>query len=304
MVSFSRLPNFFIIGAPKAGSTSLFRYLSQHPDVYFPRKKEIDFFVDERLYRKGLHYLESAGYRGAEGFAARGDASVQSLLSVDAPHRIRHDLPSGHHRFIAILRNPIDRAYSAYWWEVREGSRLPPFINVMQQEEARLEDLRRNGARWWKYAHLQHGLYARNLHNWMREFPRSAFKIFLYEDLRDLQSVMDETLGFLGLERNATLDISTRHNVASQARWPRLQWLVASDNPVKRALQAVLPPSMATVLGQAMRRVNRRPFQYPPMGTDAWEFLSAYFDQDISELEELLDRSLEAWRMPPSVAAS
>lgn len=290
-----RLPNFFIIGAPKAGTTSLYKYLSEHPGVYFPEKKEIEHFLSDELYQRGLDYLVQTHYQAAAGFPARGDGSVQYLLSETAAVRIKESLPPSHHRFIVVLRNPIDRAYSAYWWEVREGSRPRPFLDVIRDEPQRLAELRARGHRWWKYAHLQHGLYAENLERWFQHFPKSCFKVLFFEEFSDIKRLMAEVLSFLELDPASGINTSVRHNQAALPRWALLQRLVARDSRFKSFAKRVLPPRWVVKAGILIREINRVDFRYPPLDGEAREYLARFYQHDIERLSSMTNRDLSRW---------
>lgn len=105
------LPNFLIVGAARAGTTSLYYYLKQHPDVFMSPKKEIDFFDVDKNFEKGLDWYERY-FEGYTGQKAIGEASPLYMYLEKVPKRIAKVIPDV--KLIFILRNPVDRAYSHY----------------------------------------------------------------------------------------------------------------------------------------------------------------------------------------------
>jgi len=182
------LPSFVVIGAQKAGTTSLFRYLSEHPGVTPPRMKEIHFF--------DLHWVRGVGWYQAHfplnlwgGPPFTGEASPYYLFHPRVPERMARILPGA--RVLALLRNPVDRALSHYHWEVRYGNETLPFRRAMDRETevlpgetARL--LADDGYRSFLHQHasyLSRGHYADQLSRWFDHFPPEQFLVLKAEDL-------------------------------------------------------------------------------------------------------------------------
>jgi hypothetical protein len=170
------MPDFIIVGAQRAGTTSLYRYLTAHPSVVAASRKEVHFF--DIGYHEGLSWYRShfplrARKRYRERMRGRlfrtGEASPYYMFHPHALRRIAAALP--HVKLIAILRNPIDRAYSQYHHEVRGGHERLPFEEAIDREPERLRDeLPRLLAdeRFYSAAHQHHsylsrGIYARQL---------------------------------------------------------------------------------------------------------------------------------------------
>src|SRR5689334_24604680 len=103
--------NFFIIGAQKSATTSLYNYLSEHPDIFMPQVKENHFFVDDRIYKKGIAHFHKY-YKSYSNEKLIGGAYVHMLSSKEAPERVYHYNPDA--KFLIMLSNPIDRDYFDY----------------------------------------------------------------------------------------------------------------------------------------------------------------------------------------------
>lgn len=206
------LPDFLIIGAAKSGTTSLYRYLVQHPRVRRARRKEIRFFYreyaqGERWYR--AHFplaLRRAWEKSRHGEFATGEADPSYLLYPHAPTRARALVP--HAKLIAILRNPVDRAWSQYRHKVRMGLETLSFEEAIEQEPERirgewdrmLADPDYEGTALYEFGYLHRGLYAEQLERWLAVYPLESLLVVRAEDLfRDPLRVVSETTRFLGL---------------------------------------------------------------------------------------------------------
>jgi hypothetical protein len=198
------LPTFLVLGAQKAGTTALFAYLREHPDVTGPPWKEVSFF--DRHYARGLRwYRGNFPLRGRRAGAV-GEASPSYLFHPLAPERVRAALPDA--RLVAILRNPVDRAHSHYQHEVALGREALSFEEALEAEEARLagevERLTRDPASfshaWWNYTYASRGLYAEQLGRWLALFPREQLLVLLTDELAaDPAGTYGRVLDFLSV---------------------------------------------------------------------------------------------------------
>ena len=183
------LPSLLILGAQRSGSTSLFNYLVQHPDVLPPLGKEIHYF--DLHYQRGLNW-----YRGRFPYAhrLRGgtltlDASPYYLLHPLAPERAARLVPGA--KLVALLRNPVERALSHYQHEVRGGRESLPFERAIEQEVERLsgeEERLRSDPTYYsfnhhRYSYVRRGRYLEQLRRWLEHFPRSQLLVLQSERL-------------------------------------------------------------------------------------------------------------------------
>lgn len=199
------LPSLLILGAQRSGSTSLFNYLVQHPDVLPPLGKEIHYF--DLHYQRGLNW-----YRGRFPYAhrLRGgtltlDASPYYLLHPLAPERAARLLPGA--KLVALLRNPVERALSHYQHEVRGGRESLPFERAIEQEAERLsgeEERLRSDPTYYsfnhhRYSYVRRGRYLEQLRRWVQHFPRSQLLVLqserLFADPVGVTATVHEFLG-------------------------------------------------------------------------------------------------------------
>ena len=178
--TFDYVPNFFVVGAPKAGTTAVFNWLQEHPDVFLPSVKEPGYFAyagqsaeplagpyDPDYYARITVDSRDYGQLYAQaGVRLTGDVSPVYLVQHDAAARIARARPDA--RIIILLRDPVDRAFSQYLHHVRDGLEPAPcFEMALEQETARLH------AGWsWGHGYATHGHYARQIERYLDVFSR------------------------------------------------------------------------------------------------------------------------------------
>lgn len=216
------LPNFLVLGTAKAGTASLFRYLRSHPQVFMSRFKEPRFFAfqdevmavagpsDERLQQESFTHLEDyqALFEGVSGELATGESSCVYLYSPSAPACIKRWIPEA--KLIAILRHPVDRAWSAFQaHRQQEIEPLEDFEEAVRAEPRRIQD---GWSFVWHY--MQRGFYAAQLQRYFDLFDSEQIRVFLYEDwARDNALVLREIFAFLGCDPSFVPDLGQRRNV-------------------------------------------------------------------------------------------
>ena len=180
------LPNFLIIGAARAGTTTVYNHLKDHPDVFLPAQKrpEPHFFLKDSEYARGIAYYEQRFFSAWCNEKAVGEASTSYLFGQDVPRRIRDSLLDA--KLICILRNPVERAFSSYWHTVKSGLETLSFEEAIAHEAERKDEL--VGTPMGEiapFAYVERGLYHLQLSRWFAEFPRSQMKIVIFDDFLD-----------------------------------------------------------------------------------------------------------------------
>jgi hypothetical protein len=197
------LPDFLILGAQKAGTTALYAYLRWHPDITGPSFKEVSFF--DRHYTQGERWYRA--HLPLRRRALVGEASPSYLFHPQAPERVARMLPNA--RLIALLRNPVERAFSHYQHEVALGREPLSFEEAIDREDERmrgeLEHMLRDPSyfshAWWNYTYVARGRYAEQLERWFAAFPREQLLVLLTDELAaDTAGTYRRVLDFLGAE--------------------------------------------------------------------------------------------------------
>jgi hypothetical protein len=288
------MPNFFIVGAQKAGTTSLYHYLDQHPQVYMSPTKEPHFFEgmhsDFRWPGRRVAPVTDLGdyvalFEGVTDEKAIGEASASYLYSPKAPALIKRSTPDA--KIIAVLRNPVERAYSNFLHLMQVGREpLASFAEALQAEEGRTQD--KWGPTWY---YKQKGFYHDQVKRYFDTFGRDQAKIWLYEDLRDDPAgMMRDVFGFLGVAERFIPNVSTGHNPSGLPRnealyiWARK---LSARNPV--LVDRLFP---AGLRGYIKRRIFVKP---PPLPSEVRRQLTDSYREDILKLQELIGRDLSPW---------
>lgn len=204
------LPDFLIIGFVKCGTTSLYQYLLEHPNVYAASGKEIDYF--DRLYSRGINWYKVKFPLKIKKYSEKkfitGEATPRYVEHPHALNRIKKTIPRA--KFIVLLRNPIDRAYSHYNQNIHLDFESRSFENALDHEHERIkgryEKMQKNQNYYsWDYdiyGYLEHGLYADKLERWFKEFPREQFHFIQTEEfLKNTDKTYEKVLEFLNLPK-------------------------------------------------------------------------------------------------------
>jgi hypothetical protein len=306
-------PNFFIVGAPKCGTTALSRYLQTHPRIFFSGQKELNYFDTDfsetfrrrasgGLCRSDEEYL--AQFRGAkDSHLMVGEGTVWYLVSEVAIANIRRFNPDA--KLIVMLRNPVDMAPSAHWQDLFDGSEdVRDFRAAWQLQSARRQGLNIPPT-CAEPKHLQYRhtcLLGSHLKRLLDVFPRRQVLTILFDDfVADTQGVYEETLAFLGVPsdgRNTFPRIHERKEhrflllnkfLLQKAKTPRL--LGALARATKKALGV-----SSLGIRPLLLRLNTRPQVRQPLPPDFRRELVETFADDVKLLEELLGRKLDQWR--------
>ena len=198
------LPDFLVIGAQKAGTTALYAYLRWHPGITGPSWKEVSFF-DRHWWRGEAWYRGQFPLRVGERLV--GEASPSYLFHPLAPERARLLVPDA--KLVALLRDPVDRAYSQYQHEVALGREPLSFEDALAAEDERLRgeverlvaDPRAFSRAWWDHSYVSRGRYAEQLERWLAVFPREQLLVVRTEDLGERPAeTYASILSFLGAD--------------------------------------------------------------------------------------------------------
>jgi len=311
------LPNFFIVGAPKAGTTSLYYYLSQHPDVYMSPIKEPNYFATEvraeniepqwqalaeqgseslQQYLRGSMREKRFGglisnwsdylklFQNANGEKAIGEASVCYLWSRTAARNIASTI--GNAKIIMVLRNPVDRAFSQYKQAVASG-----LVGWSFREQVRRSLNRTTDKLDLLNPFLEYGLYHDQVERFMKLFPAENLRIYLYEEYRRAPAeTMADAFRFLEIDAQFSPDMSEKH---LQTRMPRFVWAShkLKQDGVWSRLKRIVPAKLVPVV----RRLVFRDEQTAEIDRADRLYLSDYYRDDVSRLETLIRRNLAGW---------
>ncbi len=307
------LPNFFIAGAAKSGTTSLYNYLRQHPQIYLPPIKEVYFFatdIDNKKFRPNYardvninidKWMESGMkteifqafisdwekykslFRFAENKKAIGEMTNAYLYSTQAAKNISQKFPDA--KIIMILRNPVERVFSHYLMDLRTGYESGNFMEELKKDMSSTE-------KGWGISNLyiELGMYYEQVKRFTDSFPGEQVKIFLYEDFKNYpEKVLTDICKFLELSEDYKFDFSKSYNVAYVPKSKLVGRLL--QNNIVRFIKENLSKSFITKLKMVFFTSKNKPV----MTAEERKFLAGIYHDDINKLSSLINTDLSSW---------
>ena len=281
-----RWPNLFLVGAAKAGTTSLYGELARHPAIYMSPMKEPHFFSRIKPASKWQAFFPHvtdedeylALFDGVTNEEVVGEASTSYLWDAQAAERIKRAVPEA--RILIMLRDPVDRAYSQYWNDVREGLERRSFL------EALVEEHRSEPGGWGVSSlYIDCGRYPDQVARYLDRFGARVHVLFFEDFVLDEASALAEIHSFLGLQGATAAAAVRRLNPTSLPRNMLSGALLASGG-LRRIVRATVPRPVRSRLREALLK-EASP---PPMDARARTLLTETYRPEVARLAELLSR--------------
>ena len=275
------LPNFLICGIEKGGTSSLYHYLKAHPEVFMSEKKEINFFSFN--YSEGIGWYEDH-FKG-DGVAeakARGEASPLYMTYPEVARRIARTLPEA--KLLFVLRDPAERAYSDYWFNINRGIQYPQesFSTVIRKPTGYLRYIRK-------------GYYADQIEAFLPHFRRDQLHFVITEALRrDTPGELRRCFRFLGVSDHEP-EIRKRHNKAQLPRNGASALALNVVLPVQKAIYPMLPGRVEGRVKELVRSTFFAAKEKPPMPEADRAFLREIYQEPNARLAELIEADVSSW---------
>jgi hypothetical protein len=292
-------PNFFIVGAPRCGTTALFDYLQAHPEIAMASYKEPHYFgTDLRgerftMYRGRLDHYQAL-FKHVENEKRIGEGSVGYLFSKNAAAEIHAYNPES--RIIIMLRHPIEALYSMYEQARFSGStEYEDFDLMLRHHEALLHQAEQETV--VRLLSVEGVRYGEQVKRYLDIFGREAVHIILYDDFsQQTAEVYRQTLAFLGVDETFTLDTFKVINAGQKSRNPLINQVLR--NPYIQRLGRAIP-NLALPIYRLLKVVNSRRIETKtPISPSTRQYLSEALMADINLLESLIERNLSHWKSP------
>lgn len=285
--------DLIIVGAEKSGTTSLLRYLSSHSEICVHKQLEFPYFVLDEEYGKSYEYAFNRYFgqcREGQKIIAK---NVGVMYSESALARLKEHNPDV--QIVFLLRNPIERAYSAYWYSKRKGrENARTFVQAISLESERLAE---NPYRWRHNGYRHRGEYSRFIHMALKYFPREQLQIYLFEEFReDPSKACEQIFDSLGLGLEYGLSYARRYNQASMPRSKSVNQLLASNSGYIRIIKNILPKNMLRSIKKIIERLNRADFEVPPMDKGVEKQLIKYFGSEPMNDLRRLGVDVDVWK--------
>ena len=293
-----------LVGAPKAGTTSLYRYAVQHPRIAGHEQREMTYFFSDTEFEQGDHACTQKYWPGdAPNDAVRLAKHVFAMYRAQALGRLKTLNPDAH--VFALLRDPLKRAYSSYWYSRRRGwDPSPGFEQAVQWELAQAPAEQDVWLAQRDRMHLRVGVYAPCIRRLFDTFGRDRVHVLLTEDLaQDAAGCCRTIYRAIGVDDDFLPDLSRAHNQAAAARSQVMANTIAGvlkhKGKVKHTVRRFIPHTLARRARHALLRMNEKPFTPPPMPPDRQQQLADYFKPHNQALAELIGRDLSHWGRTP-----
>ena len=274
------LPNFLLIGAMKAGTSSLYRYLGSHPDIFMAKVKEPQFFVADGNWALGWDWYESL-FEGSDSALARGEASTDYTKYPEiegVAERIAQHLPDA--KLVYLVRHPIRRMVSHYQHQVANGDEDRPAGRALLEDPA----------------FVNHSRYAMQLDRYLKHFPRDQILLVTSEDLRHRRvQTVSTVLDFLGVDGSkaaSSYDFEVHSTLDKKSVRPVIHKLRSS--PVYRSVTRKMPSSFKKALDRHTSLISTRSREIT-LAEDVVRELEDRVRDDVSRLRALMPGGFDGW---------
>ena len=287
-------PNLFIVGAAKAGTTTLFEYLRGHQQVFMSREKEPHYFSDVAGKRETLYYDQWINwitteeeylqlFDAAAGFRVVGEASTSYLWAPGTPERIKSKVPDA--LIIVMLRDPVERAFSHYLMDVRTGRQPLPFYDAL------IEDFSRERKGWHiSKLYVELGLYYQQILPYWQAFERKKLLVLTLDEMKDHPAnTLRKVATFLNIDYEG-FSITASSSVSNPYLAPTSSLQFVMNPPGIRELISKLSP--LSLRASVRNRYFLRPAAKPAIDPKAVDFLSDIYSPELEALEGLLRQEL------------
>ena len=283
--------NFFIAGAPKSGTTSLYQYLCQHKEIEMCSIKEPDFFSCTALKKEQTYYGNDP-IQNLEKYnklfsnkkdLLRGEASVSYLFYDDVAKKIKKYNEKA--KIIIILRNPVDRAFSHYLMDYRLGLVSENFEDIINKR------INHKNALLYYQQYVSVGEYYHQVERYIKVFGPEKLLIINYEDFKNnLADTFEKICLFLNVSHTFKVDFTKSYNSFKRPRSKIVRW-VYSFTKLRKILSQIIPKIAINYIIKMLFTESKK----PKLSTDARKFLISHYKDDIINLSKLLNQDLSSW---------
>lgn len=289
------LPNFLIVGVQKAGTTSIYNYLQEHPQIFMSKVKETNFLEKdwenlppEKRNKNGIVTVEKYAelFRDVKDEKAIGEASPNYLFHYESSAaRIKKYVPEA--KLIVVLRNPVERAYSDHLMHLRDAIGYRSLSEQIKHSAHKSFILRK-------------GFYYLPLKHYFEQFGREQIQVFFYEDLcKNPQDFMQEMYKFLGVDDEFTPNTTKKAQVAKVPKNQTINNLLQRKNmlrnTVAKIMKTVVPLKTRQKLRDRLIELNSHAKQEVPLSQEERQELIELYREDILKLQDLVERDLSSW---------
>jgi len=283
--------DFFIVGAPKAGTTSLYHYLDEHPEIEMSSKKEPDYFSDKPIQEQGMYYGKNrintldkyeSLFAQKEG-VIYGEGSVSYLFYENVAEDIKKYNPNA--KIIIMLRNPVDRAFSHYLMDYRLGLVSNSFEEIINKKS------KYKSAHLFYQQYIEVSEYAKQIQRYCNVFSTDNLLLIDYEDFKgDVVGTVDLVYNFLKVSTEFVADVNTKHNTFTMPKNKGIRFIY-SFVFLRKTLTFIFPKSLVKNIKGLLFKADKK----PKLLEETRNQLKQFFSDDVRELGGVLGKDYSKW---------
>ena len=289
------LPNYLFIGAAKSATTTFFDILKKHEDIFVPKFKEPHFFNIDENYLKGLDWYKKTYFKDINNESIIIDFTPTYLYYKLCAERIFDSL-GPNIKFVIILRNPVDRAYSHYNHSKRDGHEVSSFEDAIKLENERIEKFRDKNdfLSELRCSYISQGLYFEMISAYLKYFDLNNFFIINFESevVQNLDQTLLKLSKFLKLDLS-NLDYEIHSNKSGKPKYKLLQNIITNNNLFRKILKMIVPQKQRQIIRNKIKNFNKEDFVYLQLSEEKRrQLFEKYFRKDIMKLENLIGKKM------------
>ena len=289
-------PNYILLGAAKSATTTIYDILRQNSNVFTPQFKEPHFFNINDNYEKGFSWYLNTYYKNSIDSKVVVDFTPSYLYSEKSAERIFENLGKGV-KFIIILRNPVDRAFSHYLHSKRDGHEKKDFESAIKLEQKRLGEymLDNDFVSELRFSYISQGLYFKMIKSYLKFYDLNDFLIINFdkEISNNMQVTLDRISKFLDIEINSELS-NIHSNKSGVSKFQTINKVILKENIFRKFLKKIIPYSIRQIIKNKIRNFNKQDVNYTPLNLKLKkEIFDVYFKEDVFQLEKLLNKKMD-----------
>ena len=289
------LPNYMFIGAAKSATTTFFDILKKHEDIFVPKFKEPHFFNIDENYLKGLDWYKKTYFKDINNESIIIDFTPTYLYYRLCAERIFDSL-GPNVKFVIILRNPVDRAYSHYNHSKRDGHEVSSFEDAIKLENERIEKFRDKNdfLSELRCSYISQGLYFEMISAYLKYFDLNNFFIINFESevVQNLDQTLLKLSKFLKLDLS-NLDYEIHSNKSGKPKYKLLQNIITNNNLFRKILKMIVPQKQRQIIRNKIKNFNKEDFVYLQLSEEKRrQLFEKYFRKDIMKLENLIGKKM------------
>ena len=289
------LPNYMFIGAAKSATTTFFDILKKHEDIFVPKFKEPHFFNIDENYLKGLDWYKKTYFKDINNESIIIDFTPTYLYYKLCAERIFDSL-GPNVKFVIILRNPVDRAYSHYNHSKRDGHEVSSFEDAVKLENERIEKFRDKNdfLSELRCSYISQGLYFEMISAYLKYFDLNNFLIINFESevVQNLDQTLLKLSKFLKLDLS-NLDYEIHSNKSGKPKYKLLQKIITNNNLFRKILKILVPQKQRQIIRNKIKNFNKEDFVYLQLSEEKRrQLFEKYFRKDIMKLENLIGKKM------------